>query len=62
MLYAGHSGFSNYASRMGMVKALKPYATVGPNDGGSGQVNMWTIDNVDFSVVLRQCCRQSKIT
>jgi len=48
-LFAGHTGFGNYAFADGHVKALKPYATVGPNDGGSGQVNMWTIDNVDFN-------------
>jgi len=48
-LFAGHTGFSNYSFADGHVKALVPFATVGPNDGGSGQENMWTIDNVDFN-------------
>jgi len=48
-LYVGHTGTSDYAFCDGHVKALRPFATLGPNDGGNGQSNAWTIDNRDFS-------------
>ena len=47
-LFAGHSGITNYAFCDGHVKSLKPFATLGPRDGGNGAVNAWTIDNKDF--------------
>lgn len=47
-LYAGHSGLGNYLFCDGHVKALHPLATVDSTAGGSGSVNMWTIDNAPF--------------
>jgi prepilin-type N-terminal cleavage/methylation domain-containing protein/prepilin-type processing-associated H-X9-DG protein len=47
-LFVGHTQTSNYAFCDGHVKSERPWATVGPNDGGNGSVNQWTIDNQDF--------------
>jgi len=44
-LFAGHNGMSNFLFCDGHVKALKPLATLDTAEGGSGSVNMWTIDN-----------------
>ena len=47
-LYSGHTSFGNYLFCDGHVKAMKPFATVDSTAGGSGSVNMWTIDNGPF--------------
>ena len=48
-LFLGHSGVSNYAFCDGHVKSMKPFATLSQRDGGSGSINMWTIDSKDFT-------------
>ncbi len=48
-LYSGHTSFGNYLFCDGHVKSLRPFATTDAVSGGSAQVNMWTIDNSDFS-------------
>ena len=47
-LFAGHTEMSNYLFGDWHVKTLKPLATLSKADGGSGQVNMWRIDNQPF--------------
>ena len=47
-MYAGHTSFGNYLFCDGHVKAMHPLATVDTAEGGSGSVNMWTIDNGPF--------------
>ncbi len=50
ILYAGHTSLSNYLFCDGHVKAMRPFSTVDSTvPGGSGTVNMWTIDNSSFS-------------
>ena len=49
-LFSGHTGFANYLFCDGHVKSLKPFATVDTSvPGGSGALNLWTIDNSPFS-------------
>jgi len=48
-LFVGHTRTGNYAFCDGHVKAEHPFDTLGPNDGGAGSLNQWTIDNRDFS-------------
>lgn len=47
--FAGHSGVSNYLFCDGHVKALRPFATLAAADGGNGQGNLWTRNNLNFS-------------
>ncbi|RYX80172.1 DUF1559 domain-containing protein [bacterium] len=47
-LYAGHSTLGNYLFADGHVKSLKPMATISTAMGGSGAVNMWQRDAVDY--------------
>jgi prepilin-type N-terminal cleavage/methylation domain-containing protein/prepilin-type processing-associated H-X9-DG protein len=47
-LFAGHTGYSNFLFCDGHVKALRPMATLDTAEGGSGSINMWTIDNGSF--------------
>ncbi len=50
VLYSGHTSFGNYLFCDGHVKAMRPFATVDASvPGGTGTVNMWTIDNSPFS-------------
>jgi prepilin-type N-terminal cleavage/methylation domain-containing protein/prepilin-type processing-associated H-X9-DG protein len=50
LLYSGHTSFGNYLFCDGHVKAMHPFSTVDSTvPGGSGSVNMWTIDNSPFS-------------
>jgi prepilin-type N-terminal cleavage/methylation domain-containing protein/prepilin-type processing-associated H-X9-DG protein len=50
LLYSGHTSFGNYLFCDGHVKAMRPFSTVDSTvPGGSGSVNMWTIDNSPFS-------------
>jgi prepilin-type N-terminal cleavage/methylation domain-containing protein/prepilin-type processing-associated H-X9-DG protein len=46
-LFAGHTTFSNYLFADGHVKTLKPLATIGSDEGGTGPagVNYWTNNN-----------------
>ncbi len=48
-LYAGHSSFSNVLFCDGHVKSMRPLATLDTASGGSGTVNMWTVDNSLFT-------------
>ena len=47
--FAGHTGVSNYLFCDGHVKALRPFATIATADGGNGQSNLWTKNNLNFS-------------
>lgn len=47
-LYAGHSTLGNYLFADGHVKALKPMATISSAMGGTGAVNMWQRDGIDY--------------
>ena len=49
MLYTGHTSRGNFLFADGHVKTLQPLQTLGKADGGTGDVNMWTTDNVDWS-------------
>ena len=46
-IYAGHSGMTNWLFADGHVKSLKPLSTLSRNMGGSGDVYMWAVDNMD---------------
>ncbi len=48
-LFAGHTAVSNYLFCDGHVKALRPFATLATADGGNGQSNLWTRNNLNFS-------------
>ena len=48
-LFAGHGGCSNYLFIDGHVQTMKPLETLDQADGGSGTVNMWTIDLSSFA-------------
>lgn len=48
-LFAGHTGFANFLFCDGHVKAMHPLATIDKAEGGSGTVNMWTVQNGPFS-------------
>lgn len=48
-MFAGHSGFSNFAFADGHSKAMRPLQTLDTVDGGSaGTINMWTTDGAPF--------------
>ena len=48
VIFAGHTGFSNYLFADGHVKSLRPYATLDKTDGGSNDTNLWRIDNDSY--------------
>ena len=52
VLFAGHTGFSNYLFADGHVKSLRPYATLDTIDGGSNSTNLWRIDNDSYTHAL----------
>ncbi len=52
VLFAGHTGFSNYLFSDGHVKSLRPYATLDTADGGSNSTNLWRIDNDSYTHAL----------
>jgi prepilin-type N-terminal cleavage/methylation domain-containing protein/prepilin-type processing-associated H-X9-DG protein len=50
VLFAGHTGFSNFLFLDGHAKSMRPLATLDTIDGGTaGTINMWTLDNKPFS-------------
>jgi prepilin-type N-terminal cleavage/methylation domain-containing protein/prepilin-type processing-associated H-X9-DG protein len=48
-LFNGHLVTGNYLFADGHVKSMKPLQTVSATMGGSGSVNMWSRDNIDFT-------------
>ena len=52
VVFAGHTGFSNYLFSDGHVKSLRPYATLDKADGGSNDTNLWRIDNDSYTHAL----------
>ena len=48
-IYSGHTGRSNYLFADGHVKTMLPLQTLDKGEGGSGDVNMWTTDNVAWN-------------
>jgi prepilin-type N-terminal cleavage/methylation domain-containing protein/prepilin-type processing-associated H-X9-DG protein len=48
ILFAGHSGVSNFLFCDSHVKAMKPMATLLPSAGGSAPVNRWSGDGTDW--------------
>jgi len=48
-LFAGHTGTTNLLFLDFHVKAMRPMATLDIPDGGSNQVNLWTVDNSNFN-------------
>jgi prepilin-type N-terminal cleavage/methylation domain-containing protein/prepilin-type processing-associated H-X9-DG protein len=48
-MFAGHNAMGNFLFCDGHVKTSKALATISVAMGGSGFVNMWTIDNRDFT-------------
>jgi prepilin-type N-terminal cleavage/methylation domain-containing protein/prepilin-type processing-associated H-X9-DG protein len=52
VIFAGHTGFSNYLFADGHVKSLRPYATLDKADGGSNDTNLWRIDNDSYTHAL----------
>jgi len=49
LLYAGHTGHSNYLFMDGHVKAFRPLDTLDKEDGGNADTNMWTMDGTSFT-------------
>jgi len=47
-LFAGHESFANFLFCDGHVKAMKPLATIDTAEGGTGNINLWTIQNGPF--------------
>jgi prepilin-type N-terminal cleavage/methylation domain-containing protein/prepilin-type processing-associated H-X9-DG protein len=47
--FNGHLSTGNYLFADGHVKSLKALSTVSSTMGGSGSVNMWSRDNLDFT-------------
>ncbi len=47
-LYAGHLSLSNTLFADGHVKSLRPMATISTAMGGTGSVNMWRRDALDY--------------
>jgi prepilin-type N-terminal cleavage/methylation domain-containing protein/prepilin-type processing-associated H-X9-DG protein len=47
-LFSGHTGTSNYLFMDSHVKAMRPMTTLDIPDGGSSDVNLWTVDNSNF--------------
>ena len=45
VLFAGHTGFSNYLFADGHVKAMRPLGGLDKTDGGTSDINMWRMDN-----------------
>ncbi len=52
VLFAGHTGFSNYLFSDGHVKSLRPYATLDKADGGSNDNNLWRVDGDSYTHAL----------
>jgi prepilin-type processing-associated H-X9-DG protein len=48
-IFTGHTGYTNFLFCDGHVKAMLPLATVDTAEGGSGALNMWTVDNTAFA-------------
>ena len=48
VIFAGHTGLSNYLFVDGHVKSMRPLSTLDINDGGSNTVNLWRWDNDTF--------------
>ena len=48
-LFNGHLSTGNYLFVDGHVKSLKPLSTISATMGGSGNANMWSRDNTDFT-------------
>jgi len=48
-LFAGHTGTTNILFLDFHVKAMRPMATLDVPDGGSNDVNLWTVDNSNFN-------------
>jgi len=48
-LFAGHTGTTNLLFLDFHVKAMRPMATLDRPDGGSNDVNLWTVDNSNFN-------------
>ncbi|MES1227496.1 MAG: DUF1559 domain-containing protein [Armatimonadota bacterium] len=48
-LFAGHTGFTNFLFMDGHVKAMRPLNTLDRGDGGSGDINLWTVNNTQFT-------------
>ncbi|BDI29052.1 hypothetical protein CCAX7_11030 [Capsulimonas corticalis] len=49
VLYAGHTGQTNYLFADGHVKSLRPFATIDASAGGTASVNYWRIDGKPFT-------------
>jgi len=54
VLFAGHTGFSNYLFSDGHVKSMRPYGGLDKADGGTNDINMWRIDNDSYIHALAQ--------
>lgn len=50
LLYAGHTGHGNFLYMDGHVKAMRPLDTLDRQDGGSADINQWTMDGTSFTV------------
>ncbi len=48
-IFAGHTATGNYLFCDGHVKSLRPFATLAQADGGTGQSNLWTRNNLNFT-------------
>ncbi len=44
VIFAGHTGFSNYLFSDGHVKAMRPLQGLDKTDGGASDINMWRVD------------------